>query len=272
MASDGKGHLYHLNSLEFPKGYLDGVKSARRAARVGRRGDDQPTVRFRHPDHRRQHPRTLQACACLGARGGRWLSEHRAASGQRCARGPVHRALPRLARARRTHGHRGESRSRSQGKSTGGRNQVPCGSRLGCKRAIEGTKQGGCGVQAGVQVGGKWTKHARPWGASRAGSQRSRHATGLCSPMHSNPLLAGSGSRLNKSRFGARLQADTRWQRAVGSRAVPRIGPCFFGGGDADEGLRRRVQPLLRSSEGHPRSSGLILCGSRSSLFRVDTA
>ena len=35
MAGDGKGHLYHLNSLEFPKGHLDGVKSARRAARLG---------------------------------------------------------------------------------------------------------------------------------------------------------------------------------------------------------------------------------------------
>ena len=54
MAGDGKGHLYHLNSLEFPKGHLDGAKSARRAAaaRVGRRGDDQPTIRIRHPDHR----------------------------------------------------------------------------------------------------------------------------------------------------------------------------------------------------------------------------
>ena len=35
MAGDGKGHLYHLNSLEFPGGHLDGVKSARRAARLG---------------------------------------------------------------------------------------------------------------------------------------------------------------------------------------------------------------------------------------------
>ena len=35
MAGDGKGHLYHLNSLEFPKGHLDGVKSARRAAGLG---------------------------------------------------------------------------------------------------------------------------------------------------------------------------------------------------------------------------------------------
>ena len=35
MAGDGKGHLYHLNSLEFPKGHLDGVKSARRAAGIG---------------------------------------------------------------------------------------------------------------------------------------------------------------------------------------------------------------------------------------------
>ena len=35
MAGDGKGHLYHLNSLEFPAGHLDGVKSARRAARLG---------------------------------------------------------------------------------------------------------------------------------------------------------------------------------------------------------------------------------------------
>ena len=35
MAGDGKGHLYHLNSLEFPEGHLDGVKSARTAARFG---------------------------------------------------------------------------------------------------------------------------------------------------------------------------------------------------------------------------------------------
>ena len=35
MAGDGKGHLYHLNSLEFPEGHLDGVKSARREARLG---------------------------------------------------------------------------------------------------------------------------------------------------------------------------------------------------------------------------------------------
>ena len=35
MAGDGKGHLYHLNSLEFPAGHLDGVKSARRAAGFG---------------------------------------------------------------------------------------------------------------------------------------------------------------------------------------------------------------------------------------------
>ena len=35
MAGDGKAHLYHLNSLEFPNGHLDGVKSARRAARLG---------------------------------------------------------------------------------------------------------------------------------------------------------------------------------------------------------------------------------------------
>ena len=35
MAGDGKGHLYHLNSLEFPAGHLDGVKPARRAARLG---------------------------------------------------------------------------------------------------------------------------------------------------------------------------------------------------------------------------------------------
>ena len=35
MAGDGKGHLYHLNSLEFPNGHLDGVESARRVARFG---------------------------------------------------------------------------------------------------------------------------------------------------------------------------------------------------------------------------------------------
>ena len=35
MAGDGKGHLYHLNSLEFPAGHLPGVKSARRTAQLG---------------------------------------------------------------------------------------------------------------------------------------------------------------------------------------------------------------------------------------------
>lgn len=35
MAGDGKGHLYHLNSLEFPCGHLPGVKSARGAIRLG---------------------------------------------------------------------------------------------------------------------------------------------------------------------------------------------------------------------------------------------
>ena len=35
MAGDGKGHLYHLNSLEFPCGHLDGVKSAAKKIRLG---------------------------------------------------------------------------------------------------------------------------------------------------------------------------------------------------------------------------------------------
>ena len=35
MAGDGRGHLYHLNSLEFPDGHLQGVKSARRTAPLG---------------------------------------------------------------------------------------------------------------------------------------------------------------------------------------------------------------------------------------------
>ena len=35
MAGDGKGHLYHLNSLEFPKGHLANVKSAARAMPLG---------------------------------------------------------------------------------------------------------------------------------------------------------------------------------------------------------------------------------------------
>lgn len=35
MAGDGKGHLYHLNSLEFPAGHLNGVKSAKRHIRLG---------------------------------------------------------------------------------------------------------------------------------------------------------------------------------------------------------------------------------------------
>jgi len=35
MAGDGKGHLYHLNSLEFPSGHLNGVKSAQRHIPLG---------------------------------------------------------------------------------------------------------------------------------------------------------------------------------------------------------------------------------------------
>jgi type I restriction enzyme M protein len=35
MAGDGKGHLYHLNSLEFPDGHLNGVKSAQRHISLG---------------------------------------------------------------------------------------------------------------------------------------------------------------------------------------------------------------------------------------------
>ena len=35
MAGDGKGHLYHLNSLEFPKGHLSGVKPAGKSIRLG---------------------------------------------------------------------------------------------------------------------------------------------------------------------------------------------------------------------------------------------
>ena len=35
MAGDGKGHLYHLNSLEFPSGHLSGVDSARKEAIMG---------------------------------------------------------------------------------------------------------------------------------------------------------------------------------------------------------------------------------------------
>ena len=34
MAGDGKGHLYHLNSLEFPKGHLVGVRGARQAVKL----------------------------------------------------------------------------------------------------------------------------------------------------------------------------------------------------------------------------------------------
>jgi type I restriction enzyme M protein len=35
MAGDGKGHLYHLNSLEFPNGHLNGVKSGERHIPLG---------------------------------------------------------------------------------------------------------------------------------------------------------------------------------------------------------------------------------------------
>ena len=82
------------------------VRAQSGPVRDGRRGDDQSTVRLGHPDYRQEHPRTLRACAHLGAIGRRRLSEHRAASGQRRPRDPVHRALPRLAQARWAHGHR----------------------------------------------------------------------------------------------------------------------------------------------------------------------
>ena len=36
MAGDGRGHLYHLNSLEFPSGYLDGLKRAKEEIQLGR--------------------------------------------------------------------------------------------------------------------------------------------------------------------------------------------------------------------------------------------
>jgi len=35
MAGDGKGHLYHLNSLEFPEGHLDGLDPATREIPLG---------------------------------------------------------------------------------------------------------------------------------------------------------------------------------------------------------------------------------------------
>ena len=35
MAGDGKGHLYHLNSLEFPQGHLPGVEPAGKEAKMG---------------------------------------------------------------------------------------------------------------------------------------------------------------------------------------------------------------------------------------------
>lgn len=35
MAGNSKGHLYHLNSLEFPDGHLDGVKAAKRKTPLG---------------------------------------------------------------------------------------------------------------------------------------------------------------------------------------------------------------------------------------------
>jgi type I restriction enzyme M protein len=35
MAGDGKGHLFHLNSLEFPNGHLAGVKAAERNIKLG---------------------------------------------------------------------------------------------------------------------------------------------------------------------------------------------------------------------------------------------
>ena len=108
MAGDGKGHLYHLNSLGVsgrPPGRCQ-FRTRRGSAWVYRRGDDQSTVRFDHTDHRREHPQAVRACSYLGADRRRQLSQLRAAAGQRRTRNPVHRALPRLAQARWTHGYR----------------------------------------------------------------------------------------------------------------------------------------------------------------------
>ena len=83
MAGDGKGHLYHLNSLEFPEEHLAGVEPGeqRDTARIHGRGDDQPTIWFGHSDYRYQHPQTVRSCTHLGEDGGRELSEHRTNAG-----------------------------------------------------------------------------------------------------------------------------------------------------------------------------------------------
>ena len=115
MAGDGKGHLYHLNSLEFPGGHLPReVGTPERSARVRRCRDDQSALRVDDSDHRREHPPPLRSRARVGTDRGRRLPQHWATAGQRRARDPVHRTLSRLAPAWRAHGHRPAGRDPRQ--------------------------------------------------------------------------------------------------------------------------------------------------------------
>ena len=58
MASNAEAQLFNMNSLEYPSGHLPGVAGARKVARPwhDERGDDESSVRVRHPYHRPEHP------------------------------------------------------------------------------------------------------------------------------------------------------------------------------------------------------------------------
>ena len=92
MAGDGKGHLYHLNSLEFPEGHLSGVKSARRTAGLG-----SADVVMTNPPFGSTIPitdenilRPFELADIWEKDRGRELSQHRAAAGQCRAGDSVH--------------------------------------------------------------------------------------------------------------------------------------------------------------------------------------
>ena len=58
MAGDGRGHIYHMNALEFPNGHLSDVAKARHEIKLGsiRRCNDQPAVWDRYSDYRQKYP------------------------------------------------------------------------------------------------------------------------------------------------------------------------------------------------------------------------
>ena len=62
----------------------------------------------------------------------------------------------------------------------------------------------------------------------------------------------------NRRRFGARLRADTRRQRAVGSRAVPRSGPCLFRDPRCDPGPMSTGSTSSAQRPAAPRASRTV--------------